>query len=285
MLSSSVAFGGRAMPVWRKIWLSFQRAQHTRASLIAAGCAFYATLALFPALSALLSIYGLVFRPDAVVEQLLILRDVLPPEAYVLIARRAQVLVQHAPIQLAWSVWIGLGVALWSAATGTKALIASVEHLYGGERRSMLRFQCVGLLMTLGAMLSALLAMALLIALPGVLHFLGFTPRARGLIHGASLALLVLFVGLAIAALYRFGPTHPQDANRFVWPGTFVATPMWLSASAGLSFYVTKLADFDLTYGPLAALAGVMLWFWVSCYVVLLGAALNATLGESLRTV
>ena len=280
MQATYAGFRSVTAPAFQVIRASFHRAQHGRATLIAAGCAFYATLALFPGLSTLLSVYGLAFKPSAVVDQMLILRDVLPPEAYLLIARRAHVLVQHAPRQLAWSVWIGTAIALWSASTGTKALLAAIDMLYGGARRSMLRFQAVGLTMTLCAVLAAILAVSLLIALPEVLHMLGWSARARGTIHSVSLGVLVLFVGGAISALYRFGPTPRAGHKCRVWPGAMVATPLWLIASVVFSSYVTKLADFDLTYGPLAAMAGVMLWFWVSSYVVLLGAALNATLSD-----
>ena len=260
---------------------AWHRTQAGRGSLIAAGCAFYATLALFPGLSVLLSLYGLAFKPDTVVNQLVILRDVLPPEAYLLIARRAHVLVSHTAHHLQWSVWIGTAIALWSASTGTKALLTAIDLIHGGRRRSFMRFQWMGMAMTLSAVFAAVLALSIMLAVPGALRLLGTSPRAVGLIHGLSFAVLVLFVGAAIAVLYRFGPTPHAGQQLLVWPGTLVATPLWVAASVGFSFYVTKLADFDLTYGPLAALAGVMLWFWVSSYVVLLGAALNATLEQA----
>jgi membrane protein len=271
---------GLAHPYVVFLWRVWQRSQEGGASLIAAGCAFYATLALFPGMSVLLSLYGLAFRPDTVVAQLDVLRDVLPPEAYLLIARRAHVLISHAPRHLQWGVWIGTSMALWSASTGTKALLAAIDHMHGDGRRSFLRFQLVGMAMTLGALVEAVLALGILVALPGVLHVIGMPPRALGLIHDLSFAVLVLFVAGAIAALYRFGPTPTPGRTWPILPGTLVATPLWVAASLGFSAYVTELADFDLTYGPLAALAGVMLWFWVSSYVLLLGAALNATLAE-----
>ncbi len=261
-----------------------RRSSDGRASLIAAGCAFYATLALFPGMSVLLSLYGLAFRPASVVAQLVVLRDVLPPEAYLLIARRAHVLVMHAPRHLQLSVWIGTAIALWSASTGTKALLSAIDHMYDGSRRSFVRFQLIGLAMTLGAVVAAILALSILLALPGLLHFLGLPHREVGLIHNMSFAVLVLFVGASIAVLYRFGPTPHPELRSPILPGTLVATPLWLAASFGFSAYVTRLADFDLTYGPLAALAGVMLWFWVSSYVVLIGAALNAILSTPIKT-
>jgi len=261
----------RAELAWR-VWL---RIQQSRTSLIAAGCAFYATLALFPGLSALLSLYGLAFKPQTVMAQLDVLKDLLPPEGYLLITKRVQALVAHSPRHLQWSVWIGTAGALWSASTGAKALLAGIDHMHSQSRRPFLRFQGVGMAMTLAAMVAALLALAIMLALPGALGFLGFSRRARGLLHGLSFAVLVLFVAAAIAALYRFGPTPEPDRQWPILPGALAATILWLAASEGFSAYVAHLADFDLTYGPLATLAGVMLWFWVSSFVVLLGAAVN----------
>lgn len=254
------------------------RAQACRASLIAAGCAFYVTLALFPGLSVLLSLYGLAFRPATVVGQLQLLRDVLPPEAFILISRRVHVLVSHRDDHLQLSVWFGLLVALWSASTGTKALLSAIEVIHGNIRRHLLKFQLIGVVMTLGAVCAVIMALGILLALPGVLHLMGMQPRAQGLVHAASLLVLLLFVAGAIASLYRFGQTSVEGLRRSVWPGTLLATVLWVAGSYGFSTYVVRIADFDVTYGPLAALAGVMLWFWISSYVVLFGASLNACL-------
>jgi membrane protein len=264
-----------ARPRAEVLWRVWRRIQQSRTSLIAAGCAFYATLALFPGISALLSLYGLAFKPQTVMAQVDVLKDLLPPEGFQLIAKRVQVLVAHSPRRLQWSVWIGTAGALWSASTGAKAVLAGIDHMHSETRRPFLRFQAVGMAMTLAAMVAALLALAIMLALPGALGFVGFSRRARGLLHGLSFAVLVLFVAAAIAALYRFGPTPEPGRKWPILPGTLVATTLWLAASEGFSAYVARLADFDFTYGPLATLAGVMLWFWVSSFVVLLGAAVN----------
>lgn len=257
---------------------AWMRAQACRASLIAAGCAFFVTLALFPGLSVLLSLYGLAFRPATVVGQLQLLRDVLPPEAFILISRRVHVLVSHRVDHLQLSVWLGLLVALWSASTGTKALLSAVEVIHGNVRRHLLKFQLIGVVMTLGAVLAVIMALGILLALPGILHLMGVRPRTQSIVHSVSVLVLLMFVAIAIAALYRFGTAHHAGDRPRVWPGTLVATTLWIAGSVGFSSYVEQLTDFDATYGPLAAFAGVMLWFWISSYVVLFGAALNACL-------
>lgn len=266
-------WGGVAARVWRSM-------RAGRMSLIAAGCAFYATLALFPGLSVLLSLYGLIFNPISVLPQMQLLQDVLPPDTSVLIARRVHALVSHHHGHLQIGVWVGSVVALWSASTGTKSLLSAIDHTHGGGDRGFLRFQLTGLAMTLGATFAAVMAMAVLVALPGSLRELGMRASMRGLVHTLSLILLVLFVAASITALFRFGPSPRPGRQPRVGPGALAATALWLAASGGFSAYVRELGEFDITYGPLAAIAGAMIWFWVSSYVVLLGAELNAALSD-----
>jgi membrane protein len=265
--------GQIALRVWRRM-------RAGRVSLISAGCAFYATLALFPGLSVLLSLYGLMFNPVSIVPQLVLLHDVLPQETFVLISRRVHVLVSHQHGHLRLGVWIGVAVALWSASMGTKSLLSAIDHTHGGGDRGFLQFQLTGLAMTLGATLAAVMALAFLVALPGSLRSAGIPAPMQGLVHVLSLCVLALFVGSSIAALFRFGPSPRPGPQPRVLPGALAATALWFAASVGFSFYVGAIGSFDVTYGPIAAIAGVMLWFWVSSYVVLLGAELNAALSQ-----
>jgi membrane protein len=169
--------------------------------------------------------------------------------------------------------------ALWTAATGTKSMLAALNLAYREtERRGFLRFQLTGLAMTLAAILAAVLALALLVALPVVAGLIGVPAMFGGLMHPASLGVLVLFVGLSLGALYWFGPSRRPGRRYRVLPGTILATFLWLGACELFSLYVGRIASFDVTYGPLGAVAGVMLWFWVSVYAVLTGAELNSAL-------
>lgn len=146
------------------------------------------------------------------------------------------------------------------------------------ERRSFLRFQAEGLLMTLGAIFGAMLGLALLVLLPAVIAFVGLDAHSSTLLRLGSFGVLVVFVILALSLLYRFGPSRSEARWHWVTPGSLLATLLWLAASALFSFYVTHLAGYDATYGPLGAVVGVMMWFWVSAYAVLLGGELNAEL-------
>lgn len=252
-----------------------------RVSLTAAGCAFYATLALFPAISVLISIYGLAFNPWNVEPQLQVLRELLPPPAFALIADRVHHLVAQPRARLSFGLGISTLVTFWSAATGTKSVIAALNLAYDTqERRGILRFQLVGFALTLSAILGAVLGIAVLVFLPAWLRVLGVWQYQTRLVllHYVGLAMLVGFALSSIAVLYRFGPSHRRILRRRILPGALLATAVWLAASVGLDFYIDNIGSFGTTYGPIGAVVGIMLWFFLSVYAVLLGAELNAQL-------
>lgn len=265
---------------WRRVLSRTMRELISdRVSLVAAGCAFYATLALFPAISMLVSVYGLVFDPVTVEPQLVVLRDLLPPAAFDLIEQRVHEMVARPPGALTLNLAISVGITLWSAATGVKAILGALNLAYEErEERSFLRFQATAFTMTLIALTGAALGIAVLVALPPVLAFLGFTTGAATLARLGSLAVLLVFVVAGLSLLYRYGPCRQGAKWEWVTPGSLVATTLWLVASTLFSFYVGHLASYDATYGSLGAVAGVMMWFYVTAYVVLLGAELNAEL-------
>ena len=271
---------GVSLSTWWRIMLRTMRELTTdRVSLVAAGCAFYATLALFPAMTMVISIYGLVFDPATVEPQLAQLRDLLPPSAYALIADRIHVLVTKPPATLTTSLVISVTVALWSATTGTKSVLGALNLAYDTpERRGFFRFQLTAFGMTLTAITAAAIGIALLVLLPAVSSFLGISEDAAFIGRAASLAVLVLFVLLALSLVYRFGASRPAPDWPWVAPGALVATVLWLAASTLYSYYVGHLSSYDATYGSLGAVVGMMMWFYVSAFVALLGAELNAEL-------
>ncbi len=265
---------------WRGMLVAtFEALVSDRGSMAAAGCAFYATLALFPAITTLVALYGLVFNSANVEPQLRYLSGLLPPAAFALIADRVHDLVGQPPAQLGIHFIVSSVVTFWSAATGTKSLLSALNVAYNvPEQRSFLRFQMVALGMTLAAMLVAVLGIAVLVFIPVVINFIGWTAHGAALIHGAALGMLVAFVAASNAALFRIGPSRRRKSGQRIVPGAAVATLLWLVVSVLLTFYVANLASFGATYGPIAAVVGIMLWFYLTAYVVLLGAELNAQL-------
>ena len=250
-----------------------------KVSIVAAGCAFYGTLALFPAISMMVFMYGLVFDPETVEPQLTHLQELLPPAVYMLISERVHQLVTQQHGSLTIGLVISTLITLWSSATGTKSLLAGLNLAHGlPEERGFLLFQFTAFGMTLCTILAVVLAIAILVFLPAAISLIGLSEYQGSLIWMASVALLVGVIFLLLTLLFRFGPSRRPRSWRVVLPGAVLATVLWMVASTLFSLYVGRLASYDRTYGPLAAAVGVMMWLWVSVYVILLGAELNAEL-------
>ena len=253
-----------------------------RVSLVAAGCAFYATLALFPAITMLSSLYGLVFNPDTVQPQLTYIERFMPPAAFSLIADRVQSLVSQPSKGLGLGLIISLIITLWSSSTGTKSVLNALTIAYRQrENRGLIRFQALALGMTLVAILGACIAIAVLVLIPVVITFVGLGNDARVLVDIAGFGAMVSFVVISLGLLYRFGPAG--EGRIFFAPGAAVATFVWLLGSWAFGLYVGHFAAYNALYGPLATLIGLMMWFYLTAYAVLLGAELNAALDHEWR--
>ncbi|MCB5943383.1 YihY/virulence factor BrkB family protein [Acidocella sp. KAb 2-4] len=270
-------------PLLRRALLSAGRATASqRVSLVAAGCAFYATLALFPTITMLISLYGLVYNPQTVQPQLHYLQSFMPPAAFSLISDRIQSVVAQPAKGLGLSLLVSLGISLWSSSTGTKSVLNALSLAYHErETRGLIRFQLVALGMTLIAIIGTALAIAFLVFLPVALAFLGLSGAATALVGLIGAVVMVAFLALALGLLYRYGPA---GAGRvFQAPGAAIATVLWLLASWAFGLYVGHFAAYSVVYGPLGALIGLMMWFYISAYVVLFGAEVNAALDREWR--
>jgi membrane protein len=290
----AIALGRRARRPTQIPWTGWKRVLKRtasevisdRVSLASAGCAFYAVLAMFPAISMLVALYGLLFDPHTVEQQMSMLRNILPSTALELISNRVHQLVTKPPGTLTFSFVISLMITLWSASAGTKSLLSALNIAYEEkETRSFLRYQGTALAMTLSGILGTGLAVALLVALPPILTYvperLGLSDVVKeitGWIRLGSFLLMLCFVVGALSMVYRFGPARRAPNWGWVSPGSILATVLWLLASVLFSYYVGHIASYDATYGPLGAIVGMMMWFYVTAFVVLVGAELNAEL-------
>ena len=229
----------------------------------------------------LISVCGMILDPVTAEQQLSTLSGLLPPPALALIEDRVHQLVSQSGGSLSVHLAISFLLTFWSSATGSKSVLSAVNVAYDvTEQRPFLRFRSIGLAMTLVAVLCAILAVSVLLLLPPAIDFLGLASHGGGLIHAAGLTMLIGFFFVAISLLYRFGPSRPPPPRPRIAPGAALATVLWLIASELLTFYVSRIASFGATYGSLGAAVGVMLWFYISAYAVLLGAELNARLEE-----
>ena len=262
--------------VLRRVW---SETISDQTSMVAASCAFYALLALFPGISVLISLYGLVLDPAAIERQLLAVRDVLPPAAFDLVAQRLHDLAARPATQLSWGLAVGVLVALWSASAGTKALMSALNLAYEEtEKRGFVRFNLTALFFTLCGIAGVVVALSLIVGLPAVLRLEQVGPAGQVAARAVTYLLLVVSVVIGLALLYRYAPSRREAHWRWITPGSTVAAVAWLATSILFSLYVGRFASYDATYGPLGAVVVLLLWFYISAFVVMLGAELNAEL-------
>jgi membrane protein len=272
------------IPLLKRALITAGRATASqRVSLVAAGCAFYATLALFPTITMLISLYGLAYNPDTVQPQLHYLRTFMPPAAFSLISDRIQAVVAQPARGLGISFIVSLLISFWSSSTGTKSILNALSLAYQErEERGIIRFQLVSLGMTLVAIIGAALAIGVLVFIPIAVAFLGLSGDATFLVGLLGTVAMIGFVVGALGLLYRFGPAG--SGRIFYAPGATLATVMWLLGSWAFGLYVGHFAAYSATYGPLSTLIGLMMWFYLTAYVVLFGAEVNAALDSEWKS-
>ena len=244
---------------------------------VAAGVVFYGLLAVFPALTAFVSLYGLMADPSTIHEHLSLATGVLPQGAMNILDEQLTRLTSHRSSTLSIGFIGGLVVALWSANAGVKAVMDALNVAYGEtEKRSFVHLNLVALAFTLGTILALILALGAVVVAPVVLSQLGLSGASETLIDIARWPILLGLVVLGLTILYRYGPslTHPQWT--WLFPGNVIAAVSWLVVSALFSWYIAHFGSYDATYGSLGAAIGMMTWMWISMIVVLLGAELNA---------
>jgi len=245
--------------------------------LVAAGVAFYGMTAIFPAIAAFVSIYGLFADPNAVENQLVGFSSLLPPTAYKLLTDALQSFASKSNSTLSVALLVSIGVALWSAKAGVSALMSGLNIANETiEKRGVLVQQATGLALTLGGIVFAGVALAAIALLPAIIDFLPLAPALKSALGLGRWPLLALLIGFALAVLYRFGPYRERAKWRWITLGSAIATLLWLLGSGLFSIYVSRFSSYDKTYGSLAAPVVLLLWFWLSALVVLLGAEIDA---------
>ncbi len=247
-------------------------------TIVSAGIAFYAFLAVFPAIAAVVSIYGLISNPADVEAQLARLAGVLPPEVLSVLLNQLS-RIAEADHTVSLGLLISLLLTLWSASRGMKGMIIALNIVYKQtERRSFIRFNVVGLFFTICAIVFLILSLSLIVAVPALLGHIGLSDHAASLTRALRWPLLGILVALGLALLYRYAPNRGDATVRWVTTGSIVATLLWLVVSVGFSEYIAHFGDYSAIYGSLGAIVILLLWFYFSAFVILLGAELNAAM-------
>jgi len=222
-------------------------------SIVAGGVAFYLILALFPALFAAVSIYGLVASPGSIEQQVSNLEGTVPASALDIVRGQLSDLTRQSPGALGWGAALSILLAVWSASKGVKAMMEGLNIAYDErESRGFLKLQAVALLLTLGFIVFGVVALGLIAILPGVLGSLGLSAATQGVVLVVQYLLLLAIVVVGLAALYRFAPDRKKPQWRWVSPGSAVASLLWIVASLLFTWYAASFGSFNKTYGAIA---------------------------------
>lgn len=248
------------------------------AGLISAGVAFYGLFAIFPGIAATISLFGLFADPNVVDSQLDLMAGLMPPGVFRLFEAQIDSLLAAGGAALGVTTLISIGVALWSARTGVAALIRGLNAIFDRPNRGSIRHLFVALMMTICLVGMAIVALLMVVVAPILLAVIPFETDQSVLLDVVRwvVAMAVLFLGLGL--LYRYGPNRRYARLGWVTPGAFLVVATWIAMSAGFTAYVTNFGTYNEVYGSIGAVIALLMWFYLSAYLILVGGALNVAL-------
>lgn len=249
-------------------------------SIVSAGVAYYSLLAVFPALAAIVTLYGLVSSPDQVQQQVAALSQIVPHSAANIIYQQLNHLASSPGTTLGLGLAIALLVSVFSSMKGMTALMTALNIVYGEqEGRGFFKRNGLALLLTFGSILFAVIAILLIIATPAILSVfnkIGLNAVVGIIIDVARWPILGVAMILWLTVLYRYAPNRSNAQWKWVSWGAVLGTVLWLVASGLFSFYVSNFGSFNETYGSIAGVVILIMWFFVTAYVILFSAAIDA---------
>ncbi len=274
----------RLKELWDAFGRAMQELNERNIGLIAAGVAFWGMFGLFPAMAAIIALWGFIADPLVVDEMLGVLEDFLPPDAFRLIDRQVMRLATANTSTLGWTTAVSTGVALWSSRASTEALIRGLNAVYRRSNRIGMRQWLAPVMLTLGMLAVALVALASVVVTPVVLSLLPPGTWTQSILSASRWAIAAVVMVLGLGIVYRYGPN--RDGFRrgpLLTPGVFVALGIWIAASWLFSSYIQNFNRYNEIYGTLGAAVILLLWLYISAYAVLLGGAVNAKLERNAR--
>jgi membrane protein len=263
---------------WKDILLRvYHGISEDRILLVAAGVTFYLLLSIFPGIAALFSIYGLFADPADIAGHLDALANVAPSGALDVLREEMTRLASNGGTTLGLGFLVSLAVSLWTTNSGVSAIFDALNIVYEEkEKRGLVRFYLTTLTFTLASIGFIILTISVVVLLPVVLNFIPLPGGTDPLVKIARWPILFVLTALALAALYRYGPSRGEARWRWITWGSAFATVVWIAASVLFSWYVASFGSYNKTYGSLGAIIGFMTWIWISIIVVLVGAKLDA---------
>ena len=266
---------------WKDILLRvWKNIGEDRVILVAAGVTFYCLLAIFPAIAALVAIYGFFSDPASISSEVDKISGVMPGGALDIIRTQMNQIASQGPSKLGVAFVIGFLVSLWSANAGIKSIFDALNLVYDEpEKRGLIRLNLVSLAFTVAAILFILVAIGSIAALPAVTS--SQLQGTAGLIAQIiRWPILFVVVAVGIALVYRYGPSRAEPQWRWITWGSASAAIAWIAVSIAFSWYAANFGSYNKTYGSLAAIVVFMTWLWLSIAVILIGAEIDAEMEQ-----
>jgi membrane protein len=263
---------------WKGIlWRTYVHTGEDRLLATAAGVVFFGLLAVFPAITALVSCYGLFANPSTIGANLQTLALMLPEGSFQIVQDQVARVLEKGDTALGATFVFGLALAIRSANAGVKAIIDALNVVYEErEKRSFVRLNLLSLAFTTGGIVALLLMVAAVVAFPLALDRLDLAPESQTIVSLARWPLLSAILLVALGVLYRFGPSRPPARWLSLGVSTLAASLLWVAGSSLLSWYLSNFGNYNATYGSLGAAIGLMMWMWMSAIIILCGAELNS---------
>jgi membrane protein len=256
---------------------TYERISRDRILATAAGVVFYGLLAIFPAITALVSSYGLFADPSTISGNLQSLALMLPGDSFSIVQDEIARVLDKGNSSLSVAFVFGLALAIWSANAGVKAVLDALNVAYEAkEERGLIHLNLVSLAFTITGLAAILVMVGAVIGVPLALRHFGLGQNAQLLVQVGRWPVLGLALLVALLALYGYGPSRARPKLRWLVAGAVLAIVLWLIGSALLSWYLSNFGNYSATYGSLGAAIGLMTWMWLSAIVILVGAELNS---------
>jgi membrane protein len=263
---------------WKDILIrTYRSISEDRVTQLAAGVTYYVLLALFPGVTALVSIYGLIADPNDIGRQVAAMAGTIPQAAIDLIRAQLHSLTSQDQKALSLAFFAGLVMSLWSANAAMSALFSALNVVYGEtEKRNVVKLTALSLAFTAGLVLFMVLAMIAIVVIPAILDLMHLGRASELILNITRWPAMLAVVVLALAVAYRYGPSRADPRWRWISWGSVVAALLWLVVSMLFSWYASNFGNYDKTYGSLGAVIAFMVWTWLSAVIVLMGGEINA---------
>ena len=263
---------------------TYQEMQADHVQIVSAGVAFYFFLSIFPTIVVAISIYSLILEPSQIQEQISRLNLILPDQAYGMISDILTPVLEQPRNEIGWGLFVSIMVSIWSANKGTSALFQGVNIAYDeNDTRGIIKKNLITLVFTLAGVVIGLISLLIVIFFPLLIENLNLTTQIEDMLTWLRWVILGAILIGTLSMVYKIAPNRSRPKFRWVSWGAILGTLLWLLGSMGFSWYVSNFGSYDDLYGSFAAVAILLLWLFLTAFIVLMGAEINSEMEHQTR--